>query len=121
MTNTTQLCMWSVNQHRCRLTEGGFYNPLPLKGTWFGMALNVADPPRGRANRVEVGNMYLIVFSGKSKEMSNVFYFNYLLEGSLRYPLHTLYLQNVPLLRAGRGGSASNHCEGKGGGTIMSP
>ena len=33
----------------------GFYNPLLLPSNRFGMALNVADPPRECANRVGVG------------------------------------------------------------------
>lgn len=55
MTNTTRCYAWSVGQHRCRLALGRFYKPLPLEGDWFGMALNVADPPRGCTNGVEVG------------------------------------------------------------------
>lgn len=46
---------WLVGQSRCRLSVGGFYKSLPLQGNWFGMAVNEADPPQGRANRVEVG------------------------------------------------------------------
>ena len=36
--------------HPCKLAVGGFYNPLPLPSDCFGTALNVADPPRERAN-----------------------------------------------------------------------
>lgn len=54
MTNTTWRFTWSLNQHWCRLAEGGFYRPQPLQGYWFGMALTVADPPRGHANTLEV-------------------------------------------------------------------
>ena len=45
----------SISQYRCRLTVGGFYNPLPLRTSWFGMALNMADPPHECANGMEVG------------------------------------------------------------------
>ena len=31
------------------------FNPLPLPTNWFGMALNVADPPHERTHGVDVG------------------------------------------------------------------
>lgn len=44
MTNTTWRCTWSANEHQCRLTVGGFYDPLPLQSNWFEMAINVVAP-----------------------------------------------------------------------------
>ena len=38
-----------------RPAVGGLYNPLSLPANWFGMALNMVDPPCELANGVEVG------------------------------------------------------------------
>lgn len=50
-TNSAPHCTWPGTRHQCCRV----YNPLPVPTNWFGMALNVADPPRGPANGVEVG------------------------------------------------------------------
>ncbi len=40
----------AISLHRCRLAAQGFNSPPTLSTTWFGTALNVADPPREHAN-----------------------------------------------------------------------
>ena len=44
-----------ASMHSLRHADGGPYHPLPLSTNWFGMALNVADPPREHTSAVEVG------------------------------------------------------------------